>query len=74
MAARHITFGAFVPQGWKTELAGIGGAETKWATLVEVADTIERLGYDSLWVYDHLHNVPQPAHEAVFECWTRWRR
>jgi F420-dependent oxidoreductase-like protein len=21
-------------------------------------------------VYDHFHNVPRPAHEAVFECWT----
>jgi F420-dependent oxidoreductase-like protein len=21
-------------------------------------------------VYDHFHNVPKPAHEAVFECWT----
>jgi F420-dependent oxidoreductase-like protein len=23
-----------------------------------------------VWVYDHFHNVPRPAHEAVFECWT----
>ena len=30
----------------------------------------EELGYDSVWVYDHVHNVPVPAHEAVFECWT----
>jgi F420-dependent oxidoreductase-like protein len=30
----------------------------------------EQLGYDSIWVYDHFHNVPRPAHEAVFECWT----
>ena len=30
----------------------------------------EELGYDSLWVYDHFHNVPVPAHETVFECWT----
>jgi F420-dependent oxidoreductase-like protein len=37
---------------------------------VEVAELAERLGYDSLWVYDHFHNVPRPAHEAVFECWT----
>ena len=29
-----------------------------------------QLGYDSIWVYDHVHNVPRPAHEAVFECWT----
>jgi F420-dependent oxidoreductase-like protein len=56
MTTRPITFGAFVPQGWKTELVSIEAAE--------------RLGYDSLWVYDHFHNVPVPAHEAVFECWT----
>jgi F420-dependent oxidoreductase-like protein len=23
-----------------------------------------------VWVYDHVHNVPRPAHETVFECWT----
>ena len=37
---------------------------------VEFAQHAERLGYDSIWVYDHFHNVPRPAHEAVFECWT----
>ena len=65
-----LTFGAFVPQGWKTELAGIDGATRQWATTVSVAQRIEELGYDSIWVYDHFHNVPRPAHEAVFECWT----
>ena len=30
----------------------------------------EELGFDSLWVYDHFHNVPLPAHETMFECWT----
>jgi F420-dependent oxidoreductase-like protein len=66
----HVTFGAFIPQGWKMELAGIEGAEAKWAKAVEIATLAEELGYDSLWVYDHFHNVPRPAHEAVFECWT----
>jgi F420-dependent oxidoreductase-like protein len=70
MTTRPITFGAFVPQGWKTELVGIEGAGAKWAKAVEVAEVAERLGYDSLWVYDHFHNVPVPTHEAVFECWT----
>jgi F420-dependent oxidoreductase-like protein len=70
MTTRPITFGAFVPQGWKTELVGIEGADAKWAKAVAVAEAAERLGYDSLWVYDHFHNVPVPAHEAVFECWT----
>jgi len=65
-----ITFGVFMPQGWKMELAGIDGAEAKWTKAVEIAVLAEELGYDSLWLYDHFHNVPRPAHEAVFECWT----
>ena len=65
-----IVFGAFMPQGWKMELAAIEGAEAKWIKAVEIAVLAEELGYDSIWVYDHVHNVPRPAHEAVFECWT----
>ena len=65
-----LTFGAFVPQGWKMELAGIDGAAAKWAKAVETAQLAERLGYDSVWVYDHFHNTPRPAHESVFESWT----
>ena len=63
-------FGVFIPQGWKMELAGIDGAENKWNKAVEIAVKAEELGFDSIWVYDHFHNVPKPAHEAVFECWT----
>ncbi|HVV36876.1 MAG TPA: LLM class F420-dependent oxidoreductase [Acidimicrobiales bacterium] len=65
-----ITFGVFMPQGWKMELAELEGAEAKWNKAVEIAVKAEELGFDSLWVYDHFHNVPRPAHEAVFECWT----
>ena len=63
-------FGVFIPQGWKMELQGIEGAEAKWNTAVDIALLAEELGFDSLWVYDHFHNVPRPSHEAVFECWT----
>jgi len=65
-----ITFGVFMPQGWKMELASIDGAESKWNKAVEIAQLAETLGYDSIWLYDHFHNVPKPAHEAVFEMWT----
>ncbi len=65
-----VMFGVFMPQGWKMELASIDGAAAKWAKAVEIAELAEQLGYDSIWVYDHFHNVPRPAHEAVFECWT----
>lgn len=65
-----IVFGVFAPQGWKTELAGIDGAEAQWRRTVEVATLADELGYDSIWLYDHFHNVPRPSHETVFECWT----
>jgi F420-dependent oxidoreductase-like protein len=65
-----MIFGVFVPQGWKMELASIDSGAAKWAKAVEIATRAEQLGLDSIWVYDHFHNVPRPAHEAVFECWT----
>jgi F420-dependent oxidoreductase-like protein len=65
-----MIFGTFIPQGWKTELSGIDGPGAQWSTVVDVAKEVERLGYDSLWVYDHLHNVPVPSNESIFECWT----
>ena len=68
--SHDLTFGVFVPQGWKMELASIDDPQAKWAKAVEIAQLAEELGFDSLWVYDHFHNVPRPAHEAVFECWT----
>ena len=52
------------------ELVSITDPRAKWNKAVEIAQLAEKLGYDSIWVYDHFHNVPRPAHEAVFECWT----
>lgn len=66
----QITFGVFMPQGWKMELIDIPDSTDKWNIAVDIALHAEVLGFDSIWVYDHFHNVPKPAHEAVFECWT----
>ena len=52
------------------ELASIADPQAKWAKTIEIAELAEQLGYDSIWVYDHFHNVPVPAHETMFECWT----
>ena len=70
MASHPFEFGVFVPQGWKMELSSIPDPQAKWAKAIEVAELAETLGYDSIWVYDHFHNVPVPAHETMFECWT----
>ncbi len=65
-----MIFGVFAPQGWKTELVGIEDPRDKWSATLGTALLAEELGFDSIWLYDHVHNVPVPAHEAVFECWT----
>ncbi|NLA37254.1 MAG: LLM class flavin-dependent oxidoreductase [Actinobacteria bacterium] len=65
-----MIFGTFIPQGWKMELVDIADARDKWAATVNIAKRADELGYDSVWVYDHFHNVPVPAQEAMFECWT----
>ena len=44
-----MRFGAFVPQGWRLDLAGIDRSE-HWNTMVDVAKVIESTGYESLWV------------------------
>jgi F420-dependent oxidoreductase-like protein len=64
-----VRFGAFVPQGWKTEFAGWGPADA-WARAKEVARTAELAGFDHLWVYDHVETVPRRVPEPMFEAWT----
>jgi F420-dependent oxidoreductase-like protein len=64
-----VRFGAFVPQGWKTEFAGWDPADA-WARAREVARTAELAGYDHLWVYDHVETVPQRVPEPMFEAWS----
>ena len=64
-----MRFGAFVPQGWRIDLAGID-TDQHWPTMLGVAKDIESLGYESLWVYDHFHTVPEPTQEVTYEAWT----
>ena len=65
-----VQIGTFAPQGWRLELRGIEGGARQWATTRGVAQRLEQLGYDSLWLYDHFHTVPRTEIEPTFECWT----
>ena len=65
----YMRFGAFVPQGWRLDLVGLD-VDEHWPTMLGVALDIERLGYESLWVYDHFHTVPEPTQEVTYEAWT----
>lgn len=64
-----LRYGAFVPQGWKLEYSGVDAAKA-WARSIELAQLIERVGYDHLWVYDHVETVPRREPTHVFEAFT----
>ena len=64
-----MRFGAFTPQGWRLDLVGIETTE-QWPAILSVAKTIESVGYESVWVYDHFHTVPVPTAEVTYEAWT----
>jgi alkanesulfonate monooxygenase SsuD/methylene tetrahydromethanopterin reductase-like flavin-dependent oxidoreductase (luciferase family) len=58
--------GLMVPQGWKGEYDGWDPAAA-WARSVELAVDAEERGFESLWVFDHFHTVPDPTPEITFE-------
>ena len=58
--------GIVVPQGWVLEYRGWEAAAA-WARTVAVAGEAERLGFESLWMYDHFHSWPRAQETIVFE-------
>ena len=63
-------FGLFVPQGWIGDLVEIADPVEKFEAMARLAKSAERLGFDSIWLFDHFHTWPEPTLETTFECWT----
>ena len=67
--ARPIKLGLTLPQ-----IEGMMHGETaRWADLLAMARRAEEVGFDSVWVVDHLllHGVRQTGQrEGLWECWT----
>ena len=61
--------GVLIPQGWKYEYNGWDPA-VAWARTLELARDAEELGFESEWVFDHFHTVPDPVDEITFESFT----
>jgi F420-dependent oxidoreductase-like protein len=61
--------GIIVPQGWTGEYDG-WDARRAWARTVEVAQQADRLGFESIWLFDHFTTVPRPTDELTFESFT----
>ena len=58
--------GVVLPQGWMQEYRAHNSREA-WANTVAVAQAAERMGFESVWMYDHFHTWPAPEDVIVFE-------
>lgn len=52
------------------DLVGIGDPVEQWEAMTAVARAADAGSWDSIWLYDHFHTVPDPSTETTFECWT----
>ncbi|NMJ86450.1 MAG: LLM class F420-dependent oxidoreductase [Thaumarchaeota archaeon] len=67
-----IFFGVIIPQGWLNDLPNTN-AHKQFELAKNIATTTEKLGYASIWTYDHF--VPHYSYEPLetkplFECYT----
>jgi len=67
---KPVRFGTFAPQGWILDLIEIEDPVDKYEAMSRVAQKAERLGFDSVWLFDHFHTYHEAVLETVFECWT----
>ncbi len=58
--------GVMAPQGWKHEYDGWDPAAA-WARTIELARHAEDVGFESIWVFDHFHTVPNATDDITFE-------
>jgi F420-dependent oxidoreductase-like protein len=64
-----MKIGAIVPQGWVGEYDGWDPLKA-WERTTAVAQQADRLGFESIWLFDHFHTVPRPTDEITFESFT----
>ncbi len=64
-----MKIGAIVPQGWVGEYDGWDPLDA-WRRTTEIARQADRLGFESIWVFDHFQTVPKPTDEITFESFT----
>jgi F420-dependent oxidoreductase-like protein len=64
-----VKIGAVVPQGWVGEYKDWDPLDA-WRRTTQVARQADRLGFESVWLFDHFQTVPRPTDEITFESFT----
>jgi F420-dependent oxidoreductase-like protein len=65
-----MKYGVILPQGWTMDLVSIKDPVDAYEAMTRVAQTADEVGFNSAWLVDHFHTIPQPSQEVTFECWT----
>lgn len=65
-SARPLKLGLLLPE---TE-GQMDGATARWADLLSMAQAAERIGFDSVWVTDHLIHRTDDGQRGPWECWS----
>jgi F420-dependent oxidoreductase-like protein len=52
------------------DLTAIADPVQQFEAMTNVAKAADQGPWDSIWVYDHFHTVPEPTMNTVFESWT----
>jgi F420-dependent oxidoreductase-like protein len=52
------------------DLAQIADPVEQWEAMTAVAKVADEGTWDSIWLFDHFHTVPEPSINTTFECWT----
>jgi F420-dependent oxidoreductase-like protein len=61
--------GVLAPQGWMGEYDG-WDPQRAWQRTTEIARQADRIGFESIWLFDHFHTIPRPTDEITFESFT----
>jgi F420-dependent oxidoreductase-like protein len=60
----------FLSQGLQMGLTDVKDPVEAYEMMTRLVQTADECGYESAWVVDHFHTIPQPSQEMTFECWT----
>src|SRR3989449_9490566 len=54
----------------KTKFGILLWSQGGWPEMLRAAKMIDRLGYDSLWAWDHLYAIFGDPYQPIFEGWS----
>ncbi|HLI06063.1 MAG TPA: LLM class F420-dependent oxidoreductase [Ktedonobacteraceae bacterium] len=64
-----MEYGIIAPHGWRLDLRNFTDPVEAYEAMTRAAQDAEALGYNSIWLYDHLHTFPIVTQDMFFECW-----